>query len=174
MRVTPFLGTETEDWNSWITRLETRSSQLPNSDKLQVLLGLLDGKALDVCSKLPPEEQKEYDKVKAALDNRFGAKVDTLQAFAAFFQATKQPDEDVETFGERLGKIAYWAYRDQMETNDQIIQTIVNRFIRGLQDPGLQQVGVHCTQPKLSRPGARVILEVCQSWGAGTIWSLAG
>lgn len=160
-RGTPFFGTETEDWNAWISRLETRASQLPVADKLQVLLGLLDGKALDVCSKLSPEEQKDYEKVKGTLETRFGAKIDTLQAFAAFSQATRQPGEDIETFGERLGKIARWTYQDQADTNDQVIQTIVNRFICGLQDPWLQRK-LFISRPKDLDAAVQMVKELHQ------------
>ena len=138
-RGTPFSGTEGEQWDAWIKRFEARTSQLSDTERLHVLLGLLEGKALDICAALPEKEQREYDKVREALEKRFGTKIDRLQAFSAFSHATRQPGEDVQAFGERLKRLARWTYQDQAETNEQVIQTVVNRFICGLQDTWLQR-----------------------------------
>ena len=138
-RASPFSGAVGEDWDTWIGRFEARTAQLSDSDKLHVLVSLLEGKALDTCAALSDEKQKEYTAVKSNLENTFGSKIDELQAFASFSQATRQPNESVQSFGDRLKKLARWTYRNQADTNDQVVQTVVNRFICGLQDPWLQR-----------------------------------
>ena len=138
-RGSPFSGTEGEEWDTWIGRFEARTAQLTESDKLHVLVGLLEGKALDICASLSEEKQQDYKAVKSILEKTFSSKVDELQAFAAFSQATRQPNESVQSFGERLKKLCLWIYHDQCDTNDQVVQTVVNRFICGLKDPWLQR-----------------------------------
>ena len=110
-RGTPFTGAEGDNWDSWISRFEVRTSNLKPEERLPVLLSLLDGKAIDVCASLSPDDRKNYAAVKAALAGRFGAEVDQLQAFAAFAHATRQPGEDAPTFGERLNRLARWTYK---------------------------------------------------------------
>ena len=146
-RSTPFSGAEGEQWDAWITRFEARTAQLTETEKLNILLGLLEGKALDVCAALSSDDQKTYSTVKDALEKRFSTQIDKLQAFSAFSQATRQPGENVQAFGERLRKLAQWTYQDQAETNEQVIQTVVNRFICGLQDTWLQRK-LFVTRPK--------------------------
>lgn len=138
-RGSPFTGTDGEDWDTWIGRFEARTAQLTESDKLHVLVSLLEGRALDICASLSEEKQQNYSTVKSILGNAFSSKVDELQAFAAFSQASRQPNESVQSFGDRLKKLARWVYHNQTDTNEQVIQTVVNRFICGLQDSWLQR-----------------------------------
>ena len=138
-RGTPFSGVEGDNWDTWIARFEARTSPLSDTEKLHVLLGLLEGQALDVCGALSSKEQTDYNKVKSTLEAQFNTKVDELQAFSAFSQATRQPGESIQAFGDRLKRLAQWTYQKQAETNEQVIQTIVNRFICGIQDPWLQR-----------------------------------
>ena len=138
-RGTPFSGVEGDNWDTWIARFEARTSPLSDTEKLHVLLGLLEGQALDVCGALSSKEQTDYNKVKSTLEAQFNTKVYELQAFSAFSQATRQPGESIQAFGDRLKSLAQWTYQKQAETNEQVIQTIVNRFICGIQDPWLQR-----------------------------------
>ena len=138
-RGTPFSGAEGDSWDTWIVRFEARTSPLSDTEKLHVLLGLLEGQALDVCGALSSKEQADYNKVKSTLKAQFTTEVDELQAFSAFSQATRQPGESIQAFGDRLKRLAQWTYPNQTETNEQVVQTIVNRFICGIQDPWLQR-----------------------------------
>ena len=158
-RGTPFSGAEGDNWDAWIGRFEARTSQLSDTEKLHVLLGLLEGRALDTCGTLPKEEQLDYSKVKSALEAQFGTEVDALQAFSAFSQATRQPGESAQAFGERLKRLAQWTYQDQAETNEQVIQTVVNRFICGIQEPWLQRK-LFVNRPKDLDAAVRAVKEL--------------
>ena len=80
----------------------------------------------------------EYITVKAALNDHFGKKVDTLQAHAELGRATQNPGESIESFAGRVRKLGRLAYPGMTDDDKAVEGSITSRFICGLRDEWAQ------------------------------------
>lgn len=109
-RAVPFSGAAGQNWDQWITRLEIQTAGLKDGERVDCLLSLLEGGALDTLSCLDLSKRNTYDDIKSTLSARFGANVGRLQAHAELTQCRQEPGEALDDFANRLrslGRIAY-------------------------------------------------------------------
>ena len=134
---TKFSGRKEENWETWITRFETRFGDVDETNLASVLLDVLDGAALDACGKLSKDERKTYKAVKSVLQKKFGACVDTRRANAELRQIRQLPGENAEAFANRVRKLTNVANPGLSST--QIDQAALEHFLCGLSDLRLQE-----------------------------------
>ena len=132
-----FAGRSHESWEKWLAHFELRFRDVDDDERAKVLIDLLDGTALDLCTRLTQKELSDYESVKKALQNRFGEDTVTLQAYAELSQAEQKPGEDVEEFGDRILELVTKAYPGA--TQKQIQDSGLKQFICGLADVKLQE-----------------------------------
>ena len=132
-----FTGCEGDDWESWVTRFETRFGDEKKEVWSSILRDVLDGAALDVCAKLGVKACADYDKLKSALQEKFGKVKDSRQAHAELRRVQQEPGESAEAYGERVMKLTSCANPEATEKQLQI--TALEHFLCGLADLSLQE-----------------------------------
>ena len=134
---TKFTGREGDDWEKWVSRFETRFCGEDDNSLASILRDVLDGVALDVCSKLGKETCQNYAKVKTALQSKFGKTSDPRHAHAELRHAQQGPGESAEAYGERILRLTRAANPDA--TEKQLQKTALEHFMCGLSDLHLQE-----------------------------------
>lgn len=109
-RAAPFSGTAGQNWEQWIARLEIQTAGLKEGERVDCLLSLLEGGALDALSSLDLSKKNTYGDIKATLSARFGANVSQLQAHAELTQCRQEPGEALDDFASRLRSLGRLAY----------------------------------------------------------------
>ena len=109
-RAVPFSGTAGQNWDQWITRLEIQTAGLKDGERVDCLLSLLEGGALDALSSLDLSKKNTYDDITSTLAARFGANVSRLQAHAELTQCRQEPGEALDDFASRLRNLGRLAY----------------------------------------------------------------
>ena len=138
-RAPKFNGESGDVWDKWICRFEAQTSNMEAGDRLAVMVGLLEGVALDTFVTLSPESRKEYGHVRKALETRFGKQVSTLQAHAELNKAQQTPSESVESFADRIKELSSLAHPDLTDGHSALEGFQCGRFICGLRDARLQE-----------------------------------
>lgn len=131
-----FTGSSHENLGKWLSHFELRFRDVPDEDLAKVLIDLLDGTALDLCTRLSKKELTDYETIKKALQSRFGEETVALQAYAELSQATQKPGESAEEFGDRILELAGKAYPGASLKQKQ--DSSLKQFICGLTDGKLQ------------------------------------
>ena len=132
-----FSGQGNESWEKWLSHFELRFSEVEKAQRSGILIDLLEGIALDECAKLTSKGLQNYETLKNTLQDRFGSKVDTLQAYAELAQAKQQPGEGVEAFGDRIMRLVENAFPNTSTIQKQ--EHGVKQFVCGLADERLQE-----------------------------------
>ena len=132
-----FTGREGEDWESWIARFETRFGDEEKDSLAGILRDVLDGAALDVCTKLGAKVCKDYTRVKTALQEKFAKTTGPRHAHAELRHVQQGPGESAEHFGERVLKLTRCANPEA--TEKQLQAAALEHFMCGLSDLTLQE-----------------------------------
>ena len=132
-----FTGREGEDWESWIARFETRFGDEENDSLAGILRDVLDGAALDVCTKLGTKDCKDYKNVKKALQEKFAKTTGPRHAHAELRHVQQAPGESAEHFGGRVLKLTRSANPEA--TEKQLQAAALEHFMCGLSDLSLQE-----------------------------------
>ena len=148
----PFSGGPGQDWQQWVTRFEAQASQLKEDERLNCLLTLLEGTALDVFASLPATIKVSYKDAKEALAARFASSIDKLHAQAELARAVQEPGEAVDDFADRIRRLGRFAYPDTPEDDKTIDCNLTGRFLCGLRDEWLQ--GKLCSKDPDTLQGA--------------------
>lgn len=132
-----FAGRGGDDWDRWITHFEARFGDQDQSNLAYILRDVLDGAALDVYCKLGQDARKDYQKIKAALQTKYGKSSDPRQALAELRHAQQGPLENAESFADRVLTLTQKANPEMKEKEIQKIA--LNYFLCGLSDLALQE-----------------------------------
>ena len=138
-RVLKFSGESDEEWEKWFCRFEAQTEHVDAGNRLSVLVGLLDGVALDTFVALPSKSRKVYADVVKALESRFGRRVGTLQAHAELSQIRQRTTESIESFAARITELSKLAHPDSTDGSAAPEGFRCGRFICGLRDARLQE-----------------------------------
>ena len=132
-----FTGGEEADWDTWISRFETRFADVEDKTLAGILLDVLDGTALDVCTKLGKEAYTDYKKLKLTLQSKYGKTSNPRRALAELRCTRQALGESSEAFADRVLVLTKQAYPG---FNDQQVQTsALEHFMCGLSDLKLQE-----------------------------------
>ena len=134
-----FNGESGEEWKKWFCRFEAQAENIEEGKRLPVLVGLLDGAALDTFVALPPKKRKAYTEVVKALETRFQKQVSSLQAHAELSQVRQMPSESVENFAARVTEMSAIAFPGSADGHEASEGFRCGRFICGLRDSRLQE-----------------------------------
>lgn len=138
-RASKFSGTDGEVWEKWVCRFEAQTGPLNDEERLSVLVGLLEGSALDVFVSLSPESRKKYKCVVGSLGERFGRQVSPLQAHAELSKVHQSPSESIENFAARIKELGTIAHPNRAGGDGGLQEFLCSRFICGLRDTRLQE-----------------------------------
>ena len=67
-----FSGRSGDNWERWFSHFELRFRDIPKTERVGLLIDLLESSALDCVAKLPPKFLQDYEKVTEALSSTFG------------------------------------------------------------------------------------------------------
>lgn len=134
-RMTKFTGEGATPWRVWLSRFEIQAADIEEEERVKILLMLLDGKALDVCVRLPEKARACWTEVTSALTKRFSPVTNKVEAYALLQRARLLPGETIEEFADRVESLVDIVHPAAKAALDTVGK---NQFICGLGDESLQ------------------------------------
>ena len=133
-----FTGENKQAWGQWYRRFRAKTAAFSEENKLQGLLSLLQGGALDYFASLTEEIQSDLQQTVAALEARFGTVKNAMQAHAELSSIRQQPGEATRDFADRVQKVGREAYPGAGAGDMSVEANIVSRFVCGLREEQLR------------------------------------
>ena len=107
-----------------------------DSDRVGELVACLKGPALEVFTHLPSADQLQYERLVAALEQRFGQTNQSLWFRSQFRRRTRNPGESLPALAQDLERLASLAYPNAVQSLKDSLAT--EQFLDGLADVELQ------------------------------------
>ncbi|KAF0314566.1 hypothetical protein FJT64_015007 [Amphibalanus amphitrite] len=133
-----FTGENKQAWGQWYRRFRAKTAAFSEEKRLQGLLSLLQGGALDYFASLSEDVQGSLQQTVAALEARFGTAKNAMQAQAELASIRQQPGEATRDFADRVRQAGREAYPGAAAGDPSVEATIVSRFVCGLRDEQLR------------------------------------
>ncbi|KAF0311186.1 hypothetical protein FJT64_017967 [Amphibalanus amphitrite] len=133
-----FTGESKQAWGRWYRRFRAKTVAFSEEKRLQSLLSLLQGSALDYFASLSDDIQGNLQQTVAALEARFGTAKNAMQAQAELASIRQQPGEATRDFADRVRQASREAYPGAAAGDPSVEATIVSRFVCGLRDEQLR------------------------------------
>ncbi|KAF0304251.1 hypothetical protein FJT64_023889 [Amphibalanus amphitrite] len=133
-----FTGENKQAWGQWYRRFRAKTVAFSEEKRLQSLLSLLQGSALDYFASLSDDIQGNLQQTVAALEARFGTAKNAMQAHAELANIRQQPGEATRDFADRVRQVGREAYPGAGAGDLSVEANIVSRFISGLREEQLR------------------------------------